>query len=126
MTLDEFKAAIIALDRPYQYDGYYNPDDDTLVYEWVSGGQSGGSCWGNEYYAQSPEQPPTLTIIDFVLESLAPTITYLQYRRVAAAMVSGDKRSNDYYGNYTNYEIRKITIPALYEALTGMGYLKGE
>lgn len=90
---------------------------------WSIGGQSGGSCWATDerkYYSVSGEPEPSFDILDAVLLEFAPSITFMQYKGLERLIVTEPDSENsysDYYGNYTNYYQKTISLKALYEFL---------
>jgi len=57
--------------------------DPFIELDWVTGGITGGSCWGGE--ADQPiesEKEPDFSELDLILEEFAPNITYLQYKKL--------------------------------------------
>jgi hypothetical protein len=98
--------------------------DDYLYEEWVTGGQDGGSCYGDTDRPVDPEPEPEFADLDAVLENLCPKITFLQYKSVVASVISmGDREVREYYGNYTTYGVKTVRLGALYEKLREKGLL---
>lgn len=107
-TFDEFQKIVDSLDLY------------SLEASWVTGGMSGGDCWGaSPSYSVTAESEPQDTALDAILEEVCPTLTFLQWRRLMRESVYeyGTSESYEYYGNYTIYATRKLDLPTLYRAL---------
>lgn len=101
-------------------------NEPCLEVRWTTGGVSGGSCWdsSNPRSYVSSEIPEELNSIDIILEKLNPEITFIQYKRLTAGLVKSDSYSqNEYYGNSTNYAVKRVDLKELYEALLEKGLL---
>lgn len=87
--------------------------------EWVTGGITGGSCWGNDkMYSRSAHSEPSFDQLDNILEKICPNITFLQYKKICQDIIEEiDYEQNEYYGNSTNYRIKYFTAENLYHAL---------
>jgi hypothetical protein len=100
-------------------------EDDYLREKWVTGGQRGGSCWGDD--ADLPveaDAEPEFSDLDRVLEDVCPKITFLQYKSVVAGVVmNGSREAREYYGNYTTYGMKVVRLGDLYETLQEKGLL---
>lgn len=134
MTINQFLSKIKELNIVwYDYSSYYssindNPTaNDCLFLEWQIGGQSGGSCWdegSSRYYPLKSEKEPEFQSLDLILTELCPNINITQYKTLCNAVIKYDERSvNEYYGNYTDYGIKRIRFGDLYENLTVMGLI---
>jgi hypothetical protein len=115
-----------------EYDKYFvslydeKPTADDYLYEqWVTGGQGGGSCWGDDADRPvEPEPEPEFADLDAILETICPNITFLQYKSVVASVVRrGDRSVREYYGNYTDYGVKTVRLGDLYEKLREKGLL---
>lgn len=93
--------------------------DYYLVSEWCSGGLEGGNCWGEGgHSAMNGEPEPEFDDLDIVLELFCPDITFLQYKKLLPKIIkTGERTSYEYYGNYTNYAIKYVSLRELYDAL---------
>lgn len=89
--------------------------------EWVTGGVTGGSCWGTDANeAVYPEDEPELTMLDEILKKQFPNITYLQYRKLAKTanlVVIHRWEDREYYGNYYTKSSKMLDLDVLWEAL---------
>lgn len=122
MNYAEFVEKINNLNTETCYEGYV--DGDSVKYEWITGGQSGGSCWGTDNYHSVPGDPePMNTILDAILETITPQISFMQYKKLQRLWVVDDKQDNDYYGNYTVYAIKRMALRQLYDELNRMNLL---
>lgn len=118
--------------KGYKHDTYFvslldekPTEDDYLYEEWITGGQSGGSCWGDDADRPvEPEPEPEFADLDAILETICPNITFLQYKRIIASVVSrGGRSAREYYGNYTDYGVKTVRLGALCEELRENGLL---
>ena len=93
--------------------------------EWRTGGMSGGNCWGDEpSYSLDADDVPEMTGIDELFAEICPNITFLEYKRVMKDLVESDSRTEyEYYGNHTNYGIRRVNYRQLYDRLVEVGVL---
>lgn len=99
----------------YNYDT--NQNEFIMTRYEVSGAQ-GGSCWGDESRSYVNNEPrPEFKNLDKFLEQICPTISFLQYKRILSMVKTKIDSHNEYYGNYTNYEIKQLSIIELYEYL---------
>lgn len=98
--------------------------EDLFLFEsYESGGVSGGSCWDDsdpqpystDYSFENESQ------LDILLNSQFPTISYLQYKQLLALEEIDYYDVNEYYGNYTTYCYKKISLRRLYDKLVEMG-----
>lgn len=99
-----------------------------LEVRWCSGGQSGGNCWDDDdsthYYSIDGEPEEDFWELDSILERVCPAITYLQFRKLEKLIEHDSEREDDYYGNYTNYSIKRLSIEKLWDFLVETGYGK--
>ena len=100
--------------------------NDYLYAEWVIGGETGGSCWGDgtddPHRPIRPEEEPNFDCFDKILLCIVPNISYLQYKVLSQAVLrTDDYTRNEYYGNYTVYGIKKVVLKDLYNKLIEMG-----
>lgn len=111
--------------EPYIYYGG-NFKDCCAVY-WITGGVKGGSCWESSnpqpYTTNDPEKE--LTSFDYILEYFKKDILYFEYklleRKTAIIEHHADR---EYYGNRTDYSIKKLNLIDLYNYLKEKGWLK--
>ena len=105
-----------------------NPDLAFFEESWRIGGEQGGSCWddGTEDHhcpiTASPEPP--MSDLDELLLKVAPNISFLVYRNLENKLLQRDeRRESEYYGNWTEYGIKRINIKKLYDYLVEHGVL---
>ena len=88
--------------------------------EWETGGCDGGNCWGDEaqpYYLNDPE--PEFADLDKILNELCPKLPFSEYKSLLVDCVERDSRTSDgYYGNYTDYSIKRLDLDKLYNLLS--------
>ena len=107
--------------------GYSRPEEPVNPYittgEWVTGGITGGDCWGGEANRPIGSVPePEFTQLDNLLEVVWPDITHLKYKKLVSELVTEHEHgSNEYYGNNTRYSEKRIDLGDLYEWLRANG-----
>lgn len=113
MTFEEFKKTAGLRD-----------EETHLSVSW-SGGGSWGNCWDDSIYTSPGEPEPEFTGLDLVLEATAPSLTFLQYKRVLRDAVElRENHEHDYYGGSGNTSYSKIAdLRKLYDTLVEMGAL---
>lgn len=107
-TVEEFKAVI---------------GDISIKTQWVVGGVSGGSCWNDgANYSVGAEEEPDDVEIEEILELVAPTLTFLQFRKLMRAQpyTYTEFTQREYYGNRTEYRVRTLDLDVLYTALSDL------
>ena len=135
-TFDDFLNFVVAIGGKHcyettKYDEYFsrygNPKptevDPYIMVEWSTGGICGGSCWdtgdkdNHEAYTSS-DPVPELELLDSILEKINPHISFLQYKKLCQNLIEYDNRvQNEYYGNCTNYSVKKVNLKKLYQYL---------
>lgn len=103
-----------------------HPEKAFFEESWRTGGEQGGSCWddGTEdhHCPINGDIEPPMTDLDELLLKVAPNISFLVYRNLENKLLERDERcENEYYGNYTNYGIKRINIKKLYDYLVEHG-----
>lgn len=118
-------------DIPYRLNNEYeirdfkqkNPTDLILYKSWISGGVSGGNCWGSDPTPFIGDPEPEFEIIDNVLQIINPSITYLNYKKLFKEleneMFTIHTTDYEYYGNSTDYSYQCIYFSKLYSILSG-------
>lgn len=101
---------------------YGIPDDikELVIYSsYESGGVSGGSCWDSSNPQPYTEERPKdhMEVLDIVLKTVAPDISYLQYREIEKLIHDNRKSEWEYYGNRTDHEIQYILLSDLEKLL---------
>lgn len=93
--------------------------------EWVTGGQTGGNCWGDSAdQAVGSDPEPELELLDQFLEEICPTLTLRQYRELVSAVVTRDSYTDyEYYGNYTTKGTKTVSYKALYREMVTRGLI---
>jgi hypothetical protein len=105
--------------------GYYGPKLKLKV-EWMTGGAWGGNCWDDSdpsSYGPDPEKEPEFEVLDEILERVAPTIGFLQYKTLMQRVKYDTRTVYEYYGNHTSYGIKEILIEDVWEFLQEKGYV---
>lgn len=102
-----------------------NGSDYFLVEHWITGGDWGGSCWGDERTSSpvDPQREPDFTEFDKILLLFYPNIGFLQYKSYARLITYNEFTKTEYYGDYTTYGTKEVSLKALYEKLREDGKL---
>ncbi len=102
----------------------YHTYPSVLKTTWVTGGLTGGSCYGDSAdQPVDPEEEPEFEELDKVLEAICPNITFLQYKKLVASVVSRDREDRDYcyYGNYYDKTTKSVDLNTLEQYLKEKG-----
>lgn len=105
--------------------GYYGPTLELTV-TWMTGGAWGGNCWGESdpsSYCPEPEPEPELVDLDAILERVAPTIGFLQYKQLMQKVTYDTRTEYEYYGNHTSYASKTISIEDVWQFTVDKGYV---
>lgn len=111
--------------RGAKAEGKVKPDPHLYV-KWSTGGVGGGSCWDDSknYTYTNSDPVPELTSLDLILEAIKPDLTFLQYKRLVAAVQQHDSwKEDEYYGNSTDYVCKKVRLRDLFDFLSSEGWL---
>jgi len=106
----------------------YELDGENLTVQWSIGGVTGGSCWGDSklqpYVSDDIEKE--FISLDIILEELKPQISYIQYRNLynKLTVFSDSTDGGDYYGNYTNYKTKTISLKGLFDYMSEKEWLE--
>lgn len=101
---------------------------DIAEVKWMVGGAWGGSCYGGEpgNYCPDPSDEPSTWTLDCIIEDLWPDISLNDYRKKVLPLVSSDtSRSYEYYGNHTDYAIKRIKLIEVFTLLLDNGKISG-
>lgn len=86
-----------------------------------TGDAHGGSCWGGNLVSVPGEGDPTFDILSDILLHFDENVTLKQMRNVensiADSLGTFSYTVSEYYGNYTDYAMKFITLNHLYEAM---------
>lgn len=96
----------------------YDTKGDEISVEWETGGVSGGSCWESSnpqpYSCSDPE--PEFELLDKLIEYFFPNIGFIQYKRACQELIEHDEKTDyEWYGNHTDYAIKKVNLKKLHE-----------
>lgn len=123
LTYDEFaeraRAAMPTVDR----EGSGLVPFDCFWAAWRTCGAQGGNCWGGEPERIEPEEEPDdlLGLLRF-LEDMDVTIQHGV--EILSDAERGEKMESGYYGNWTDWSFKYLTIDALHEKLVALGYVQ--
>lgn len=96
---------------------------ETLFFQrsWVSGGQTGKSCWGGEGYSRSADTPEDITpdVAKVMIAVGKSDFSFIEYMAKIQPLVKSTELSDnsDYYGNYSNYARLYVNLKELYDVL---------
>lgn len=117
MSQDDFISEVMALEKEVKEQ---KRDWDGLIQTtWVTGGMEGGSCWDTPLRRISPEEEPEDEFLVTVLEKFAPSITFLQFKRLTKDDLYEryETTEREYYGNYTETSHRDLDLEVLFTRL---------
>jgi hypothetical protein len=106
------------------------PNEDKIIeISWETGGVSGGSCWDDSdpqpYTASNIE--PEFDSLRGILEKICPEISYLKYKKLMSECLETSTYTyNEWYGNCTNYAIKRIKLKKLYDWFIKEGIIKND
>jgi len=96
---------------------YANEEGVVKGDSWSLGG-TWQDCWGNSGSVSPSKAPDSMTELDELLEKVAPSISFLQYKNIANNCVSvREFREGDYYGGSTYHNQYLLNLPCLYDYL---------
>lgn len=112
--------------------GYYYRDIEkgkqsipSIREKWCIGGMTGGDCWGgNANSFVSADSEPDYCGLDELLLEVAPSTTFLQYKKILSCEKEYEYTDHEYYGNYTEYKVKYILIKDLYDILKKFGHVE--
>ena len=125
MKYEEFEGFVKdSLKGLSDYASSYNDEDgffihnEEIVQKHVSGGASGGNCWGDnaESFYHGPITQDFIPL-ERILTAVKPDIAYLKVKEIERMIKNESDSDHEYYGNYTLYELRTLDIRALYDKL---------
>lgn len=92
----------------------------------VSGYSGGGYQDDAKARPYTSDKPPKeLALLDNILELICPEISFLKYKTLLSTVLKNDTRSeNEYYGNSTNYAIKKVSLVKLFDELKSRNLVK--
>lgn len=111
MNYEEFISAIMAT-------GLCVPNNQIVTWEWTTGGSRGSTCYGDKLGDFDVEAERDHEELDEILESTAPSISHLQYKRLIRDLLHYTQEQEDsYYGRHRRLGRKKILLKELYEWL---------
>lgn len=110
--------------RHFRHSGVWISEDMKIRSDkWCTGG-SYGNCWDNVLRPVSPEKALSFSELDKMLVSLAPNLSFLQYKIICDSCVEQEESYNsDYYGGGTSYLNWVCDLQTLHEKLVEFGYV---
>jgi hypothetical protein len=103
---------------------YYGPTV-RLKQKWITGGDWGGNCWSEERsgYGPTPDPEPEFNDLDQILEKVAPSMRFLEYKNLMSKVKYSDHTEYEYYGNHTSYGIKELKVDDIWDFLKERGYV---
>lgn len=120
MTREEFQDE---MEKGMVSTGYQKESDgpfEKFTVRWVTGCATGGNCWdeSESSYDNSYNQPePEFEILDDKLSIIAPSLTFMQYKKLMTNVVYSEKTDYEYYGNFTEYTTKQIILDDIWNFL---------
>lgn len=110
----------------FQPSGIPTDIKELVIYSrYTTGGVTGGSCWGDSNlrpYTCEPDKEH-MAVLDIVLEALKPDIRYLDAVKLRRMTSNNNQtKSDDYYGNYSEYYIEWISLAVVEEFVSNLNY----
>ena len=97
-----------------------------LEVRWLSGGVTGGNCWDTDddtrYEPVDVEPEDEFYQLDSILERVCPNISYLHFRKLEKLIEHDSETDREYYGNYSVYSIKRLSVEKLWDFLVEYGY----
>lgn len=110
----------------YESENDYCSYGKTIYYVWKIGGMRGGNCWGEP--ANNPleiDDEPELKLFNKIIKEYHPNIGYFTYNDFVKKYVEIEEyEDREYYGNYTEYKIKKLKLIDIYNLLIEEGAIK--
>jgi predicted kinase len=100
----------------------YNLEDMIKSYSWSNGGTS-GNCWDDSMSSFGGDEPQELEDLDNLLESICPSITFLQYKRIKKLASMNIWTDYGYYGGSEQHSQWELDTKALYDELVDMSII---
>lgn len=120
----------IQIDYSFGYNNRQNGKipEDYIAVAWKTAGAEGGSCWGDEPYPISPEDPIDLVpLLTMFFEDEVPQVTFLQYTKLCRECFEEySHEEGGYYGNWYRYNGIALNVRKLYDMLVEMGHIKND
>lgn len=85
---------------------------------WVTGGQTGASCWDQgkpEFRSIHTEPEPDFDVLENM--SVFLDLSFKTFRQVKKNIKTVQKTEHDYYGNSTEYTTKYISLKEVYDTL---------
>jgi hypothetical protein len=99
-------------------------DRQYLEAEWVTGGRSGGNCWGDTAdWPITADPEPELEDLENILIEVCPDLSFIHYRDLKQEIEYSERTQSEYYGNYVVYTVKRISVDTVYDMLKDGGYL---
>jgi len=92
---------------------------EVFAARWVTGGATGGDCWGASPYRLDPEKEPDIERLIDLLEEI--DVSLRESRQLLDMFERGTYEEGGYYGNYTLYAYKYVSYAAIYDKLVEFG-----
>lgn len=121
MNYPDFFETVNKIIQELPYDLNAQVENDTLRWSEMRAGAAGGNCWGDEaegFVAEMSEAFASNAALAAVCEATCPELPFLKWNRMQRELVEKTTDTNcEYYGNYTEYDVRSIDLRALRDFL---------
>lgn len=121
MPRDVHKHPIEIVESLYNIERYKGKLEEDYIYvKWLSGGQTGGSCWDEDepkFYKVNGEEEPRFDSLSTLIDELTPDLSYKDFSRIEEKMQKGNYQEYEYYGNYSIYSYKKLRLMDIYEVV---------
>lgn len=87
---------------------------------WVSGGMTGGSCYGQDnYHSVTPHEPEDISPkLSAIVRDIKPDLLMIEYFDEVHPLIKNTSFTNyEYYGNSYEYTRLYVNLKALYKVL---------
>ncbi len=122
MTESEFIQKCKQIEKDFSGGFARITSQNVLEDEWRVGGEDGGSCYGGEPSPIIADPEPELLLLEKIILGTAPKLGFLQWREMVRELSEFSERTeNEYYGNWTRYCKREISLHHLYDFLSDHG-----
>lgn len=114
------------------FEPIYTEDIERISINWISGGITGGSCWGTERYNREIDKEPEFVDLDNILELINPDFKLFEYKRLLreieeTGLIKFHQKNYDgYYGNSEEISYKVIILRELYDFLVEKNLIESE
>jgi len=115
-------AQFVINEQEHHYDEDHSIESGVLQMKWQTGGVSGGSCWDTgeddpHYSYSSDHNPQGFSSLDQLIIELVPDFPLSKYQSIIGLVQEDFDTEYEYYGNHTDYAIKRIDLSKLLDFL---------